>query len=44
MVNVWGGAVKRGAYETPLKRPAHHLHEKAIPAGQAECSGTQGFS
>ena len=43
MVRVWGGAVKGGAYETPLKRPAN-LHEKATPAGLAECSGIQGFS
>lgn len=44
MVRVWGGAVKGGTYETPVKRPAHHLHEKATPAGLAESSGIQGFS
>lgn len=39
-----GRGGKGGTYETPLKRPAHHLHEKATPAGLAESSGIQGFS
>lgn len=42
MVWVWEGEVNGGTYETPLKRPAHHLHKKATPAGPAEYSGIGG--
>lgn len=44
MVCVWRQEVNGGAYETPLKKPAHHLHEKATSGGLAkEYSGIQGF-